>query len=131
MVRDVEVIGGAWCGLETLLAVPGHVLDGQQRAVGEEEEVQEAVADDGVVGALDDGREGAESRGDGFVRVREEVRAAAADEVVGGRDVELSLDIGAVEVVVGAGAEGGESHLVPEIRAVVGQVVDVEARVDV
>lgn len=52
MVGHVEEVLGHT--LETLLAVPGHVLDGGQRAVGEEEEVQPAVTDEDVVGALDD-----------------------------------------------------------------------------
>lgn len=31
------------------MPVPGHVLDGDKGPVGEEEEVEEPVADDGVV----------------------------------------------------------------------------------
>jgi hypothetical protein len=45
--------------------------------------------------------------------------------------MQLGLDIAAVEVVVGPGGEGWESHLVPKVRAEVSQVVDVEARVNV
>ena len=55
VVRDEEVIDVAWRGLETLRAVPGHVLDGEKGAIGEEKEVEHAVADDDIVGALDDG----------------------------------------------------------------------------
>lgn len=61
----------------------------------------------------------------------EEVGSAAADVVVCGWGVDHFLHVGAVEVVVGAGAEGGESELVPEIGAVICQVVDVEAWVHV
>ena len=49
--------GGGLFG-EALLAVPGHIVEGHECAVGEEEEVEEARADDDVVGALDDGGEG-------------------------------------------------------------------------
>lgn len=45
MVWDVEILGGGGCGLEALETVPGHVLDCDEGAVGEEEEVEEAVAD--------------------------------------------------------------------------------------
>ena len=55
MVGHEEVLRRARRRLEALRAVPGHVLDGHQRAVCEEEEVEEAVADDGVVGPFDDG----------------------------------------------------------------------------
>lgn len=41
------------------------------------------------------------------------------------------LDIGTVEVVVGAAAERWEAYFIPEIWAEVRQVIDVEARVDV
>lgn len=40
--------------LEPLLTVPGHVLDGGEGAVQEEEVIEPAVADDGVVSAFDD-----------------------------------------------------------------------------
>lgn len=41
------------------------------------------------------------------------------------------LDVGAVEVVVWAGGEGGEAEHVPEVGAEVDQVVVIEAGVDV
>lgn len=60
VVRHVEVLGVRGRALEALQAVPRHVLDGDEGAVGEEQEVEQAVADDGVVCALDDRGEGAE-----------------------------------------------------------------------
>jgi hypothetical protein len=131
VIGHEEVVDGAGRGLEALCAIPRHVLDGEQRAVSEEEEVQHAVPDDGIVGPLDDGREGAESGWDGLVSVGEEVTAACAHEVVGWGNVELGLDVAPVEIVMRTSAKRRETHLVPEVRAVVRQVVDVKARVDV
>jgi len=54
MVRNEEVLGRGRRGLESLQTVPGHVLDGDQGAVGEEEEIEKTVADHCVVCALDD-----------------------------------------------------------------------------
>jgi hypothetical protein len=116
--------------LEPLGAIPGHVLDCRQRAVHEEEEIQPAMADDGVVGAFDDAGERAQGAGDGAIAVRKDV-TLAADGVVSRRHVERLLHVGSVEVVVRPGAEGGKSHLVPQVGAEIGQVVDVEARIDV
>ena len=61
MVRHVEVLLLEGRGLEALGAVPGHVLNGDQGAVGEEQEVEQAVADDCVVSALDDAGKRAET----------------------------------------------------------------------
>jgi hypothetical protein len=130
VVGDVEVVSEARLGLEALRAVPCHVLDRDQGAVGEEEEVQQAVADDGVVGSLDDGRQWAESGWERGVVVWEEVWTTSTNEVVCGRDVDLGLDVAPVEVIMRAAAEGRESHLVREVGAVIRQVVDVKARVD-
>ena len=112
VVWHVEVVDGAGGGLEALRAVPRHVLDREQRAVGEEKEIQQAVADDGVVGALDDGGEGSQSGRHGLISIGEEVGTSGAHEVVGWRHVELGLDIAPVKVVVRACGEGRESHLV-------------------
>lgn len=54
MVGDEEVGSGWWSGLEALEAIPGHVLDSDEGAVREKEEIKEAVADDCVVCAFDD-----------------------------------------------------------------------------
>ncbi len=54
MVRDVKVQGlGYWVCLETLKAVPGHILNGDDGTVSEEEKVKHSVPDDGVVRSLD------------------------------------------------------------------------------
>jgi hypothetical protein len=45
--------------------------------------------------------------------------------------VELGLDVAPVEIVMRTSAKRRETHLVPEVRAVVRQVVDVKAWVDV
>ena len=79
--------------METLEAVPGHVLDGDERALGEEEEIEVSVGDDCVVCALDYGGKGAEGGGDGLVAFGEEVLAAGADVVVGRWGVDDFLDI--------------------------------------
>lgn len=125
-VRDEERLSGR--RLEALGAVPGHVLDGDDGTVQEEEVVVPAVADEDVVSALDDGRERPEGAGNRAVSVGKD--DVVADSVVGGRDVDGRLDIGAVEVVVRTAAQRGEAHLVPQEGAEIGQVVDVEARVD-
>ena len=54
MVWDVEVLGG--CLLESLFAVPGHVLDGDKAALGEEEEVKVSMGYHDVVGSFDNVR---------------------------------------------------------------------------
>lgn len=61
VVRHIEVLLLEGRRLETLGAVPGHVLDGDKGPVGEEEEVEQAVADDCVVRALNDAWEWAET----------------------------------------------------------------------
>jgi len=55
MIRHVKGVTG--CGLEPLLAVPRHVLDGGQRAIGEEQEILEPVAHEDIVGPVDYTRE--------------------------------------------------------------------------
>ena len=56
MVRHVEGVG--WWGREALGAVPGQVVQGEKGAVEEEDHVEGAVRDDGVVGLLGDADEG-------------------------------------------------------------------------
>jgi hypothetical protein len=131
VVRHVEVLGLGWRGLESLETVPGHVLDGDEGAVGEEEEVEETVANDGVVGTFDNGWERSESGWEGLVTLGEEVFTTAANEVVGRRSVNHFLDIRSVEVVVWSTCERRESELIPQVRAEICQVVDVETWVDI
>ena len=52
VIRHVELVSRL--ALETLRAVPGHVLDHQQCAVGDEYVVEAAVRDDCPVETLDD-----------------------------------------------------------------------------
>ena len=49
MIRDKEILCSRRRGLETLGAVPGHILNSNKRAVCEEEEIKEPVPDNGVV----------------------------------------------------------------------------------
>ena len=56
-IRQRDDDGSAGRRLETHLAIPGHVLDGQQRAVGQHDHVEIAVGDEHAVRGLDDLRE--------------------------------------------------------------------------
>lgn len=60
VVRDVKVQALARGVLEPLLAAPRHVLEGGQRAVGHEQEIQVSVADEDVLGLVNDFWERAE-----------------------------------------------------------------------
>jgi hypothetical protein len=131
VVRHEEVLLLGGRGLEALEAVPGHVLDGDEGAVGEEEEVEETMADDGVVGTFDDGWERSQRRWNGLITPREEVFTTTADEVVGRRSVNNFLDIRSVEVVVWTTSERRESELIPQVRAEICQMIDVETWIDV
>jgi len=51
VIGDVELTRGL--GLEALLAVPGHVVDDHERAVCEEQVIEQAGANDYVVGLFD------------------------------------------------------------------------------
>ena len=54
MVRDVKVRGlGYWVRLEALKAVPGHILNGDDGTVSEEEKVKHSVPDNDIVRSLD------------------------------------------------------------------------------
>lgn len=120
--------------MEPLLAVPGHVLDHEQRAVDEEDVVEHTVRDDGFVGALDDAREDGEAAGFGGVgAVDEDVDVAAFDPFCGG-GVDGLLDVRAAEVDGCAGGEvvlrAGEAENVPELGTGCRYLVVVEAGVD-
>lgn len=140
VVRGVEFIIGRR-GLEALHAVPSHVLQHEQGAVGGEEVVEVADADDGVVGAFDDVLQDSVLGGAERV-VRDALVVGGAAEDVGGRalvpvgtdgGVDGFLDVGAVEVDSGAGGKVvtvvDDAELGPEVRAGVEDVVDVEAGV--
>ena len=59
VVRNEEVI--LRVAAETLCAVPGHILNSHESSVGEQDEVEHAVADDGAVVLLDHARKNAET----------------------------------------------------------------------
>lgn len=85
-------------GLEPELATPSHVLYGQQRAVGDEHHVEGAVADDDVLGVVDDVGQGRARRRRRAVRpvLEDAVLAHLPVDVL--RGVDGALDVGAVEV---------------------------------
>ena len=132
VVRDEEV-GGGW-GREALGAVPRHVLDGQEGAVGDEDHVEEAVADDGAVGALDDSGQDAEGGRQRVVVVVDEHRLVCAFHPVDVRSVDGGFDIGTVEVdlcSVGEVVERPrETEDVPQQWASCRDLVDVPAWID-
>jgi len=137
VVRSVQR-GGGVLG-ETLGAVPGHVLDGEKGSVGAEEHVEVTGADDGVVGVLDDALEDAVVGGAGglvgtfVVAVAEDVGVGALEPLGADVGVECHLDVGAVEVDLGAWgrvvAGVDYAELGVWVRACLGDVVDVEAGV--
>ncbi len=140
MVGGVEFVvrGG---GLEALEAVPGHVLQGEKGAIGREEVIQVADADDSVIGTFDDVLQDAVLRWPERLIRYVLVVAGAAEDVrrrtqipIGAQgSVDGFLHVGAVEV---DGCAGGlvvtgvyDTKLGPDMRARVKDVVDVEARV--
>jgi len=104
--------------LEALRAVPGHVLDHEEGAVGDEDVVEHAVGDDRAVEALDDGGEDGEAAGRGGVGAVDEDGCGGAFLPVCGGGVDRGLDVAAVEVDGCAGGEvvegAGEAEDVPE-----------------
>ena len=117
----------------------GHVLDGEKGAVGAEEHVQVAGADQGVVGVLDDALQDVVLRGADALVAHGLIGGGVAEDAVdtlvpvGGRGVDGLLHVGAVEVDLGAW--WGVVALVDftedrvGVGAGLGDVVDVEARV--
>jgi len=97
MIRHEELVRRP--RLEALRAVPGHVLDHEEGAVGDEDVVEHAVGDDGAVEALDDGGEDGEAAGGGGVcAVDEDGGGGAFLPVCEGWGVDRGLDVAAVEV---------------------------------
>ena len=119
--------------LETLLAVPGHVLDHEERTVGNQDVIQRAMTDDGFVEALDDLWKDGETARRGFV-------AAINEDTVGtfgpwhDWSVDGFLHVGTVEIDGGALWEvverAGEAEDVPEEGAGGRDLVDIEAGVN-
>lgn len=140
VVRDVERRVGEL--LEALLAVPGDVLQGEKGAVGREEEVEVADTDDGVVDALDhvledsvlSGAEGLVAEGLVIGRATEDVDVGALHPVGADGSVNCGLHIATVEVDLQTGRRVvARVHYAKNgvrVRAGLGDVVDVEARVD-
>jgi len=139
----VVVVGdeerGGRAGLEAQLAAPGEVLDCQEGSVGDEDEIPRAVAEEDVLGGVDDAGEDRLGAGAGVlgqVGVVDEDGGGAAELpfVVDGR-VDGGFDVGAVKVD-GASARGeevgadGEAEGVEDQGAARGDLVDVEARVE-
>ena len=97
MVGHEKLVGGRF--LEPLGAVPGHVLNHQARAVGDEDHIQQAVGDDCPVQALNHMGQHRQTAG------RAKIGAVARKDVthgafspVGRRGVDGFLDIGSVKI---------------------------------
>lgn len=134
MVRTEEWL--SWVLLQSLGTVPGQVLKGEQRSVGGEDVIEVSGADDDVVRTLNNVLQRAvQSRAGRLVALADEdVDVGALGPVGADGGVDGGLDVGAVEVDLEArrlvvarvyDAEDGVG-----VRAGLGDVVDVEARVD-
>lgn len=117
--------------LKPLLAAPRHILDHEQRAVGDEDHIQRSMRNDRFIQSFDHGGQDREARGRGiifFQDARGTFGPGAEGRVDGG------LDVGAVEVDFrprGEVVEGArEAEDVPEEGAGGGDLVDVETGVD-
>ena len=98
MVRDVERLSGF--GLEALSSAPGHILNHEHGAVGNQDHVEGGMADDGTRAALNDARErtSESSRWDAVVcAVDKHVDVCTLHPVDFG-SVDSVLDVCAVEV---------------------------------
>jgi hypothetical protein len=126
VVRHEELAGGFI--LEALLAVPRHVLDRQQRAVGQQDVVEVAVGQDGALAALDHARQDLPARRIRRVRAQD---AAGALVPLAHRRVDGLLHRRPVEVdlrALGQVAEAaGEAQHIPEQWAGGRDLVDIEA----
>lgn len=132
MIRDEELIRRRRA--KALGAIPRHILDHEQGAVSEEDIVEQAVADDDVIRAFDDGGEDAEAGGGGGVGVVDEDGGVGAFHPVCVRGgVDGCLHVAAVEVDACACGHvveaAGEAEHVPEEGAGCCDLVDVEAGV--
>lgn len=97
VVGDEKGAGGPL--LEPELPTPRHVLDREQRAVGDQDHVEGAVADDDVLRPVDDPRDHRQSRALGRVgAVDEHVAVRAGQPARAGRGVESLLHVCAVKV---------------------------------
>lgn len=140
MVRHIELVIGR-ADLEALLTAPSHVLQGEERAVGRQQEVQVADPDERVVDGIDDVRQhtvlgGAEGLvGEGLIvaGATEDVLFGTLHPIRSDRRVDGLLHIGAIEVHDFPGwrvvAVVHYPQDAPEMGAGVGNVVNVEAGV--
>lgn len=110
MIRRIKLVCRKL--LKALHPIPRDILQGHEGAVGGEEEIQVADADDGVVCGFDDALEDAVLGGAEGLVVQGGVCvvAAKAEDVGGGalhpvcwRGVDGFLDVGSVEVDLGSG----------------------------
>ena len=139
MIRNIEF--RARVCLQSLLAVPGHVLQSGERAIGGEDIIQVADSDNGVVRRLDHVLQGPVSRGARRSVAQILVVAGSAENVGGcalipirGWRMDGFLHIAAVEVdYLGrryvVSWVDASSHT-PRVRAGFGNMVDVEAGID-
>ena len=100
-VRDLDVDGRARLLLEAELAVPGHVLDGQEGAVGDEDHVVVARCDQEAVGSFDHLGDDVLDRHGAVVRAQDAL-VAADHPVYIERGVHGLFDVRAVEIRLGA-----------------------------
>lgn len=93
MVWNKEVVGRI--AAESLGAVPRHVLDGHQRAICQQDEIKQTMADDSALILFNDTGKNAESRWWRRVVIKNAV--AALLPLLDG-SIDSTLDVGAVEV---------------------------------
>lgn len=102
MVRHVKLAKLRWRDREALFTVEGHVLDGEQGAVVDQNHVHDSVTDDHTVSSLNHPGKDAQSRGHRVVRaVDEDINAAAFIPLLD-RGMDGLLYVGTVEVDLGA-----------------------------
>lgn len=131
VVRDIERLDGR--SLETKLTAESHVLDGQQRAVGDENHVQSAVADDDILGLVDDMGQNLVGGSVRVVILNKHIAATFAPISVKG-GVDGLLDVRSVEVDLATLGEiveaARESENIIQQRASRCDLVNIPARVD-
>ena len=93
VVWDKEVVSRI--AAESLGAVPGHVLDGHQRAICQQDEIKQTMTDDSALVLFNHTGKNAESRWWRRVVIKNAI--AALFPLLDG-SIDSTLDIGAVEV---------------------------------
>ena len=140
VVGSIEISAGVL--RKALSAVPGHVLDGKECSVCAQKHVQVTAADDRVVCVLNDALQNSVRcrwrRGIGstaaVVAIAKDVDVGALEPVGVYVSVESLLDVGAIEIDLGAWRRVVSrvyyAQLAVRVRACLCDVVDVEAGVD-